>query len=128
MTSTRGITQLSTCMTQFTLEKSLTTLQSQLETTQSELDNILPKLQYVTLLCLSRRAPNESFFTGDSLLSKLTNTLRDDPTVTVKRHIHLLHTYNDIKDVALGLMTLLAESRGERLVDVQKGFGIAEGD
>ncbi|KAJ5220735.1 uncharacterized protein N7469_009622 [Penicillium citrinum] len=66
--------------------------------------------------------------TTQSELDNILPKLQDDPTVTVKRHIHLLHTYNDIKDVALGLMTLLAESRGERLVDVQKGFGIAEGD
>ncbi|OQE31603.1 hypothetical protein PENSTE_c001G01936 [Penicillium steckii] len=65
---------------------------------------------------------------SQSELNSILPKLQNDPTVTVKRHIHLLHTYNDIKDIALGLMTLLAESRGERLVDVQKSFGIAEAD
>jgi DNA repair protein Swi5/Sae3 len=48
---------------------------------------------------------------------------------TVKRHIHLLHEYNEVRDVALGLMGLVAESRGEPVKRVMEGeflfvFGI----
>lgn len=53
---------------------------------------------------------------------------RNDPKKTVKQHIHLLHSYNEIKDVAQGLMGLLAESRGERLGDVSRSFGMLEKD
>ncbi|KAK2807903.1 hypothetical protein FQN50_005145 [Emmonsiellopsis sp. PD_5] len=51
-----------------------------------------------------------------------------DATAIVQRHIRLLHEYNEIKDVGQGLMGLIAEARGVRYVDVQKGFGIGERD
>lgn len=53
---------------------------------------------------------------------------RQDPAVTVKRHIRLLHEYNEIKDVATGLMGLIAAARGVRVVEVRRGFGVQEGD
>ncbi|CCX13653.1 Swi5-domain-containing protein [Pyronema domesticum] len=43
---------------------------------------------------------------------------------TVKRHIHLLHEYNEVRDVALGLMGLVAESRGEPVKRVMEECGI----
>jgi DNA repair protein Swi5/Sae3 len=43
----------------------------------------------------------------------------------MRRHIRLLHEYNDVRDVALGLMTLIADRRGERLRDVMHEFGVA---
>jgi DNA repair protein Swi5/Sae3 len=46
----------------------------------------------------------------------------------VKRHIRLLHEYNEIKDVAQGLMGLIAEARGVRQVDVQREYGVKEQD
>ncbi|KAH7122712.1 Swi5-domain-containing protein [Dendryphion nanum] len=42
----------------------------------------------------------------------------------VKKHIKLLHEYNEIKDVGEGLMGLIAEQRGCRIVEVQEEFGI----
>jgi hypothetical protein len=42
----------------------------------------------------------------------------------VKTHIKLLHEYNEIKDVGQGLMGLIADSRGVRIVEVQDEFGI----
>jgi DNA repair protein Swi5/Sae3 len=46
----------------------------------------------------------------------------------VKRHIRLLHDYNEIKDIAQGLMGLIAEARGVRHVDVQREYGVKEQD
>lgn len=46
----------------------------------------------------------------------------------VKRHICLLHDYNEIKDVAQGLMGLIAEARGVRQIEVQMEFGADEKD
>lgn len=54
--------------------------------------------------------------------------LRNDPTATVKRHIRLLHEYNEIKDVGQGLMGIIADARGVRQVDVEKEFGVGEKD
>jgi len=41
-----------------------------------------------------------------------------------KRHISLLHTYNEIRDIGQGLMGLIADSRGVRIKEVQEEFGI----
>jgi hypothetical protein len=46
----------------------------------------------------------------------------------VKKHIKLLHEYNEIKDVGQGLMGLIADQRGVRIVEVQDEFGIGEKD
>ncbi|KAL4883264.1 DNA repair protein [Aspergillus karnatakaensis] len=50
--------------------------------------------------------------------------LKNNPSETVKRHIRLLHEYNEIKDVGQGLMGLIADARGVRVVDVHKEFGV----
>ncbi|BCS20204.1 SWI5/SAE3 family protein [Aspergillus puulaauensis] len=54
--------------------------------------------------------------------------LKNDPSDTVKRHIRLLHEYNEIKDIGQGLMGLIADTRGVRQVDVQKEFGVGVKD
>ncbi|KAI2788261.1 DNA repair protein SWI5 [Penicillium oxalicum] len=61
-------------------------------------------------------------------IAQLRPSLKNDPSETVKRHIRLLHEYNEIKDIAQGLMGLIADARGVRHVDVQKEFGVHEED
>ncbi|RMZ73237.1 dna repair swi5 sae3 [Pyrenophora seminiperda CCB06] len=46
----------------------------------------------------------------------------------VKEHIKLLHEYNELKDVGQGLMGLIADQRGVRIVEVQEEFGIDAND
>jgi len=46
----------------------------------------------------------------------------------VKKHIKLLHEYNEIKDIGQGLMGLIADQRGARIVEVQEEFGIDSKD
>ncbi|ORY16096.1 DNA repair protein [Clohesyomyces aquaticus] len=46
----------------------------------------------------------------------------------VKKHITLLHEYNEIKDVGQGLMGLIADQRGVRIVEVQDEFGLTNHD
>ncbi|KAJ4354089.1 uncharacterized protein N0V89_005822 [Didymosphaeria variabile] len=41
-----------------------------------------------------------------------------------KKHIKLLHEYNEMKDVGQGLMGLIADQRGVRIVEVQDDFGV----
>jgi hypothetical protein len=43
---------------------------------------------------------------------------------TVKRHIKLLHDYNDIKDVGQGLIGIIADNRGARIGDLYTEFGV----
>jgi hypothetical protein len=47
---------------------------------------------------------------------------------TIKEHISLLHKYNEIKDIAQGLMGLIAESRGVRVKVVMEEYEMGEGD
>lgn len=49
---------------------------------------------------------------------------RGDPNTTVREHIRLLHDYNEIKDVAENLMSMVAEDRGVLKADVYKDFGV----
>lgn len=42
----------------------------------------------------------------------------------VKEHIKLLHEYNELKDIGQGLMGLIADQRGVRIVEIQDEFGI----
>lgn len=58
--------------------------------------------------------------------AKLAQPERAD--VIVKAHIKLLHDYNAIKDVGLGLMGLIADGRGVRLGSVMEEFGVGEKD
>ncbi|KAF1811997.1 hypothetical protein P152DRAFT_458949 [Eremomyces bilateralis CBS 781.70] len=44
------------------------------------------------------------------------------------QHIRKLHEYNEIRDVGLGLMGMIAEKRGTRVVEVQREFGIDTAD
>ncbi|KAK4501197.1 hypothetical protein PRZ48_007004 [Zasmidium cellare] len=46
----------------------------------------------------------------------------------IKEHIALLHSYNEIKDVGMGLMGLVAEKRGCRVKEVMGEFGVGEKD
>ncbi|KAJ4989436.1 DNA repair protein SWI5/SAE3 [Stagonosporopsis vannaccii] len=46
----------------------------------------------------------------------------------VKDHIKLLHEYNELKDAGQGLMGLIADQRGVRIVEVQDEFGIDAND
>ncbi|KAM3417560.1 hypothetical protein BST61_g5797 [Cercospora zeina] len=46
----------------------------------------------------------------------------------IKEHISALHRYNEIKDIGLGLMGLVAERRGVRQKIVMEEFGIGDRD
>ncbi|EXJ91026.1 hypothetical protein A1O1_04133, partial [Capronia coronata CBS 617.96] len=44
------------------------------------------------------------------------------------RHISLLKEYNKIKDIAMGMLSLIAEKEGRRLVKVMEERGLNEND
>ncbi len=50
-----------------------------------------------------------------------------DPEEIVKAHILGLKKYNELKDVALGLITMIADQRQLRMADILKEMNI-EGD
>lgn len=41
-----------------------------------------------------------------------------DPEAVVKRHISQLEKYNELKDIALGLVTMIADQRQLRTTDI----------
>ncbi|KAL4819491.1 Swi5-domain-containing protein [Aspergillus spinulosporus] len=61
----------------------------------------------------------------EAQIAEIRAKLKNDPSETVKRHIQLLHEYNEIKDIGQGLMGLIADARGVRQVEVQKEFGLS---
>ncbi|KAI6715973.1 hypothetical protein JHW43_001470 [Diplocarpon mali] len=52
--------------------------------------------------------------------AQLTNPAHE----TVKRHIKLLHDYNDIRDVGQGLVGMIADNRGVRIGELYGEFGV----
>lgn len=51
-------------------------------------------------------------------------TCRQPPAETVKKHIKLLHDYNDIRDVGQGLVGMIADNRGVRIGELYEEFGV----
>ena len=56
------------------------------------------------------------------------NDIMDAARRINQKHIKLLHEYNEIKDVGQGLMGLIADQRGVRIIEVQDEFGIESKD
>ncbi|KAJ8065488.1 hypothetical protein OCU04_006169 [Sclerotinia nivalis] len=55
---------------------------------------------------------------------EITQGLEQPAKETVKRHIKLLHDYNDIKDVGQGLLGMIADNRGVRVGELYEEFGV----
>lgn len=61
-------------------------------------------------------------------LAEVTAKLKHPAAATVKRHIKLLHDYNDIKDVGQGLIGMIADNRGVRVGELYDTFGVGLSD
>ncbi|KAG9242172.1 Swi5-domain-containing protein [Calycina marina] len=57
-------------------------------------------------------------------LEAVTKDLKHPAGDTVKRHIKLLHDYNDTRDVGQGLIGMIADNRGVRIGDLYDEFGV----
>ncbi|EHL01144.1 putative DNA repair protein SWI5 like protein [Glarea lozoyensis 74030] len=57
-------------------------------------------------------------------LEKVTAELEQPAAETVKTHIHLLHQYNDIRDIGQGLIGMIADNRGVRIGELYEEFGV----
>lgn len=118
------------------LRASIADLESQIAQTESQLAETRSKLKYVRpLYSISVCHQSDSLPSKSPIQYNIINkrkkkkrTRSPDAAATVRRHIRLLHVYNEIKDVGQGLMGLIAEARGVRQVDVETEFGVGAGD
>jgi hypothetical protein len=108
--------------------KSLSPPKTTQETTLAEL-----KAQRTALLASLAALPNIQSLIAESDTTTTSQSPESEPTneevmaaanKLVKHHIKLLHEYNEIKDAGQGLMGLIADQRGVRIVEVQDEFGI----
>ena len=99
------------------LQSQIFILQTQITAAQTTLDETLAKLQHH--LPTTSQTPKAS---ADQA------AVQAEAEALVKRHIKLLHTYNEIKDVGQGLIGLIADSRGVRLKEVMEEMGVDEKD
>jgi DNA repair protein Swi5/Sae3 len=102
--------------------QALSTKNAQLESTLSELQSQKDHLVSECILPSGFAMP--SSWTDEA---KAASALATANTV-IKDHISLLQKYNEIKDIAQGLMGLIAETRGVRLKVVMEEYGMDEGD
>jgi hypothetical protein len=112
--------------------KSLSPPKTTQETTLAEL-----KAQRTALLASLAALPNIQSLIAESDTTTTSQSPESEPTneevmaaanKLVKHHIKLLHEYNEIKDTGQGLMGLIADQRGVRIVEVQDEFGIESQD
>ncbi|KAK6521684.1 hypothetical protein TWF506_001891 [Arthrobotrys conoides] len=67
----------------------------------------------------------------ESLNSQVSSTaekLENPPKATIKQHIKLLHDFNEIRDVGLHLIGMIADERGVGLKEVLGEFGVTAKD
>jgi DNA repair protein Swi5/Sae3 len=102
-------------------QSQISTIQSQLVATQAKLDDTLAKLQKPLSTNTAKFPP------GLGSPQNQADTQAQAEAI-VKRHIKLLRTYNEIKDVGQGLMGLIADARGVRLKEVMEEMGAEEND
>ncbi len=98
------------------LHTQLSDPQSQTSALQTQLSNTYAQLNAKTALTPQSQSEPGSGSESDAAAKA---------EAILKRHIRLLHEYNEIKDVGLGLMGLIADARGVRLAEVMGEFDVA---
>ncbi|KAK6506823.1 hypothetical protein TWF481_005283 [Arthrobotrys musiformis] len=63
-----------------------------------------------------------------SQISSTAQKLENPPKSTIQQHIKLLHDFNEIRDVGLHLIGMIADERGVGLKEVLGEFGVTEKD
>lgn len=97
------------------LLSSIETSKSNISTTEFQLAS---KIQEVTQL--------ESFKQQTTLNYDQDKAALAHAQVVANKHISSLKRYNEIKDIALGMLGLIAEKEGKRLAEVMEERGVSE--
>ncbi|KIW89691.1 uncharacterized protein Z519_09847 [Cladophialophora bantiana CBS 173.52] len=127
---------------------SIETLKSNISTTEAQLSSKLREITQLKsfprsnsynstepVLCSSPQdsapvtAPDQqgSSLTG-SISGETEKVALSHAQSIINRHISLLKSYNEIKDIAMGMLDLIAEREGRRLKDVMDERGVDERD
>ncbi|KXS94099.1 hypothetical protein AC579_2515 [Pseudocercospora musae] len=103
-----------------------TTIPSHLSAKHTNLKSHLASLQLEksNLISRSTTIPIPETWTQEDKSKAALSTAQ----ARIKEHISLLHSYNEIKDIGLGLLGLLAEGRGVRVKDLMGEFEMGEKD
>ncbi|KAK6350605.1 hypothetical protein TWF718_003794 [Orbilia javanica] len=64
----------------------------------------------------------------NSQVSSTTEKLENPPKATIQQHIKLLHDFNEVRDIGLHLIGMIADERGVGLKEVLGEFGVTEKD
>ena len=100
-----------------------------LQTKKANLEATLATLQtQKAALVASSTLPSGLSMPDSWTEEEKTKSALSTANAVINEHITLLHKYNEIKDIAQGLMGLIAESRGVRVKVVMEEFGMGEGD
>lgn len=104
--------------TRITQENTLAELKAQ----KAALIASLASLPSIRALIAQAKDANTAVQEGDAEYTE--NEIMGAAQRLNQKHIKLLHEYNEIKDVGQGLMGLIADQRGVRIIEVQDEFGI----
>lgn len=115
-------------------------VQKQIQTRNAELEKTLAERKDQKFRLLESYAQKTTipgkFHAAHARSAILTEPMNDanvelllkDAKARIKEHITLLHQYNEIRDIGLGLMGMISDQRGVRLRDVQEEFGVTAKD
>ncbi|KIW38730.1 uncharacterized protein PV06_09679 [Exophiala oligosperma] len=122
------------------------TIKSNILSTQTRLSQVLDQISELpsfksntstttSITSSSSSATTTSSFSSSTSVSTTSTSLSSQQRAAsqyVDRvfsdHISLLKEYNQIKDVAMGMLSILAEKQGRRLAEVMDDHGLTEDD
>ncbi len=129
-----------------TNSNSLQTLQSKISTTEAQLSATLRQIAQLQTfpkpLDLNPDSDSDLASSTPNLNTSISTAISPTPTPAPSteesaltyanhvftRHITLLKQYNEIKDIAMGMLSIIADKEGRRLVEIMDERGMSEVD
>ncbi|KAK5459871.1 hypothetical protein LTS15_004000 [Exophiala xenobiotica] len=116
------------------MNSSIESRKSSISSTQGQLSDALRQISQLPSFSTQQQSTTSPAL-ASSLNADTSLGLSDEEQAALRyanhvfaRHISLLKEYNDIKDVAMGMLSILAEKKGCRLAEVMEEYGVNEDD